>query len=157
MHVCPHPAINSAHDGLYTAADLSPDFVTLFPAAVAAIVSPLDKEKRFAFILQFYTLFRCLCVLGKQPILCGRLKKAAVSIRLWQHFMLQNDKWRGRDRAGLQLKHTHTHARTYAHKHKWMAGVGGLSTACNTSCFQLLVSKILMDISAQITFSYSFV
>lgn len=88
----PTTTINSAHDGVYTEADLSSDIVTLSPAAVAAIVSPLNKGKRFAFILQFYTLFRCLCVLGKQPILCGRLKKAAVSIRLWQHFMLQNDK-----------------------------------------------------------------
>lgn len=52
----PPPTINSAHDGAYTEADLSSDIVTLSPAAVAATVGPLDKgQKRFAFILQFYT------------------------------------------------------------------------------------------------------
>lgn len=46
MHACPRPAINSAHDGVYTEADLSSDIVTLSPAAAAAIVSPLNKEKK---------------------------------------------------------------------------------------------------------------
>lgn len=115
MHVCPPPLIQHMMGPIWRLICLQ----TLSPAAVAAIVSPLNKEKRFAFILQFYTLFRCLCVLGKQPILFGRLKKAAVSIRLWQHFMLQNDKWRGGDPAGPQLKHTLIHTETHTLASFW--------------------------------------
>lgn len=63
-----------------------------------------------------------LCVPGSSPILCGCLQKAAVSIMLWQHFMLPNDKWRGKGRAEVQLKqsHTHTHEQWHRRVRTWI-------------------------------------
>ena len=81
------PATHCTHDRAEMDAYLS-------PAAVTPAVSPLSKEKGLYSPPNFTLSLgpgESLCG-REQPILCGCLKKAAVSIMLWQHFMLQNDK-----------------------------------------------------------------
>ena len=116
--------------------------MTMSPAAVTPAVSPLSKEKGLYSPPNFTLSLgpgESLCG-REQPILCGCLKKAAVSIMLWQHFMLQNDKWRGRGRAEVQLKHAHTHTHTHTHSRKqWHRRVWALhGYALYASLFQLM-------------------
>lgn len=88
------PATHCTHDRADMDAYLSSDAMTMSPAAVTPVVSPLSKEKGLYSPTNFTLSLGpgvSLCA-GEQPILCGCLKKAAVSIMLWQHFMLQNDK-----------------------------------------------------------------
>lgn len=66
---------------------------------------------------------------------------------LWQHFMLQNDKWRGKGRAEVQLKHTDTQRVTMEKE--------GLNTAYHTPHFQLVESKILINIGTSVQYSFS--
>lgn len=73
---------------------LSSEVMTMSPATVTPVVSPLSMEKGSHSPTNFTLSLGpgvSLCA-GEQPILRGCLKKAAVSITLWQHFMLQNDK-----------------------------------------------------------------
>ena len=88
------PATHCTHDRAEMDAYLSSDAMTMSPAAVTPAVSPLSKEKGLYSPPNFTLSLgpgESLCG-REQPILCGCLKKAAVSIMLWQHFMLQNDK-----------------------------------------------------------------
>lgn len=85
--LCTH---NSVDMDLY----LSCDAMTMSAATVTAAVSPLSKEKGLHSPTNFTHSLGpgvSLCG-GGQPILCGCLEKAAVSITLWQHFMLSHDK-----------------------------------------------------------------
>ena len=82
----------------YDWADMDPYLfsvaMTVSATTVTPVVSPLSKEKGLYSSTNFTLSLGpgvSLCA-GEQPILSGRLKKAAVSIMLWQHFMLQNDK-----------------------------------------------------------------
>lgn len=82
------------HDWADMDAYLSSDAMTMSPAAVTPVVSLLSKEKGLYSPTNFTLSLGpgvSLCA-GEQPILCCCLKKAAVSIMLWQHFMVQNDK-----------------------------------------------------------------
>lgn len=88
------PATHCTHDLADMDPYLSSDAMTMSPAAVTPVFSPLSKEKGLYSATNFTLSLGpgvSLCA-GEQPILSGCLKKAAVSIMLWQHFMLQNDK-----------------------------------------------------------------
>lgn len=88
------PPTHCTHDLADMDPYLSSDAMTMSPAAVTPVFSPLSKEKGLYSVTNFTLSLGpgvSLCA-GEQPILSGCLKKAAVSITLWQHFMLQNDK-----------------------------------------------------------------
>ena len=88
------PATLCTHDSVDMDLYLSSDAVTKSSATLTPVVSPLSEEKGLHSPTNFTLSLGPgvpLCA-GEQPILCGCLEKAAVSIMLWQHFMLQNDK-----------------------------------------------------------------
>lgn len=84
------PATHCTHDLTDMDPYLSSDAMTMSLATVTPAFSPLSKEKGLYSAANFTLSLGPgvpLCA-REWPILSGCLKKAAVSIMLWQHFML---------------------------------------------------------------------
>ena len=131
-----------AHDWADMDPYLSSAAVTMCAATVTPVVSPLSEEKGLYSPTNFTPSLgpRESLFAGEQPILSGCLKKAAVSIMLLQHFMLQNDKWR-EERQSWGAAEAHTHAETMASEGPCTTWIWSLRLSLSAPASLLLAHK----------------